>query len=169
MMVVTILQWNARSLFKKLQDYEKYLSDLAFLPDVICIQETHVHSEIDISLSDSHVEISGIKTSTVSIFNIYNPPSNNFTIVTFDFLSGLKNVVLCRDFNSHHGMCGSQLRNSNGRNLMGLVEKHDYVILKIVIPSHLLSCLLESVGSDISFKFVGFALFQYGYQRFPRQ
>jgi len=135
----------------------------------ICVRQSVVHLEIDISPSVSHLEISGIKTSAVSIFNIYNPPSNNFTIETFDFLSGLKTVVLCGDFNSHHGMWGSQLSNSNGRNLVGVVEKHDYVILNTVIPTHLLSCLLESVGSNISFKFVGFALFQYGYQRSPRQ
>ena len=124
-----------------------------------CLRQSVVHSEIDISPSDSHLEISGIKTSAVSIFNIYNPSSNNFTIKTFDFLSGLKNVVLCGDFNSHYGMWGNQLSNSNGRNLMGLVEKHDYVVLNTVIPTHLLSCLLESVASNISFKFVGFALF----------
>jgi len=41
-MVVTILQWNARSIFKKLPEFKKYLSDLAFLPDVICIHETHL-------------------------------------------------------------------------------------------------------------------------------
>ena len=90
----------------------------------ICVRQSVVHSEIDISPSDSHLEISGIKTTAVSIFNIYNPHSNNFTIETFDFLSGLKNVVLCGDFNSHPGMWGGQLSNSNGRNLVGLVEKH---------------------------------------------
>jgi len=136
---------------------------------VICVRQSVVHSEINISPSGSHLKNSGVKTSAVSIFNIYNPPSNNFTIETFDILSDLKNDVLCGDFNSHHGMWGSQLSNSNGRNLVGLVEKRIYVILNTVIPTHLLSCLLESVGSDISFKFVGFALFQYGYQRSPRQ
>jgi len=38
----TILQCNARSIFEKLPEFKKYLSDLAFLPDVICIQETHL-------------------------------------------------------------------------------------------------------------------------------
>ena len=90
----------------------------------MCVRQSVVHSEIDISPSDSHVEISGITTSADSIFNICNPPSNNVTIETFDFLSGLKHVVLCGDFNSHHGMWGSQLSNSNGRKLVGLVEKH---------------------------------------------
>ena len=41
-MAVTILQWNARSILKKLPEFKKYLSDLAFLPDVICIQATHL-------------------------------------------------------------------------------------------------------------------------------
>jgi len=41
-MVVTILQWNARSIFKKLPEFKKYLSALAFLPDVICIEEIHL-------------------------------------------------------------------------------------------------------------------------------
>jgi len=136
--------------FKSYRNLKNILSDLAFLPDVICIQETHlspkynpifpgytvirkdrpphrskggglaicvrqsvVHSDIDISPRDSHLEISGIKISAVSIFTIYNPPSNNFTIETFDFLSGLRNVVLCGDFNSHHGKWGSHLSNSN--------------------------------------------------------
>ena len=52
-------------------------------------------------------------------------------------MSGLKNVVLCGYFNSHHGMWGSQLSNNNGRNLVGVVEKHDYEILSTAIPTHL--------------------------------
>jgi len=127
-------------------------SDLAPYPhsyddSAICVRQPVVHLEIDISPSDSHLEIYGIKTSSVSIFNIYNPPTNNFTIETFDFLSGLKNVVLWGDFNSHPGMCGSQLSYTNGRNLMGLVEKHDNVILKTAIPTHL--CLTRHASWNL--------------------
>ena len=41
-MAITILHWNARSIFKKLAELKQYLPGLAMLPDVICIQETHL-------------------------------------------------------------------------------------------------------------------------------
>ena len=37
-MAITILHWNARSIFKKLPELKQYLA----APDVICIQETHL-------------------------------------------------------------------------------------------------------------------------------
>ena len=44
-MAITILQWNARSTFKKLPEFKKYLSDLTSLSDVIRIRETHLSSK----------------------------------------------------------------------------------------------------------------------------
>ena len=41
-MAITILHWNARSIFKKLPELKQYLAGLTMLPDVICIQETHL-------------------------------------------------------------------------------------------------------------------------------
>jgi len=41
-MAITILHWNARSIFKKLPELKKYMAGLTMLPDVICIQETHL-------------------------------------------------------------------------------------------------------------------------------
>jgi len=134
----------------------------------ICVRQSVIYSEIDISPSDVRLEISGIKVSGISIFNIYNPPSNHFAIESFDFLSAFQNVVLYGDFNSHHGMWGSQLSNSNGRNLIGVIDKYDYVCnLKYDCSNPFLSdwsSLMESVRFDLSFQFLGFALFQHGDQ-----
>jgi len=44
-MAITILHWNPRSIFKKLLELKKYLAGLTMLPDVICIQETHLTSK----------------------------------------------------------------------------------------------------------------------------
>ena len=41
-MAITILHWNARSIFKKLPELKQYLAGLTMLPDVICIHETHL-------------------------------------------------------------------------------------------------------------------------------
>ena len=41
-MAITILHWNARSIFKKLPELKQYLAGLTMRPDVICIQETHL-------------------------------------------------------------------------------------------------------------------------------
>jgi len=41
-MAFTILQWNARSIFKKWPEFKKYSTTLDNLPDVICIQESHL-------------------------------------------------------------------------------------------------------------------------------
>jgi len=38
----SILQWNSRSIFKKWHEFENYLSALDDLPDVLCIQESHL-------------------------------------------------------------------------------------------------------------------------------
>jgi len=38
----SILQWNSRSIFKKWHEFKHYLSALDDLPDVLCIQESHL-------------------------------------------------------------------------------------------------------------------------------
>jgi len=38
----SILQWNSRSIFKKWDEFKNYLSALDNLPDVLCIQESHL-------------------------------------------------------------------------------------------------------------------------------
>lgn len=40
LMVLFILQWNARSLIANGQEFKKFISDGSFTPQVICIQET---------------------------------------------------------------------------------------------------------------------------------
>jgi len=75
------------------------------------------------------------------------------------------------DFNSHHGVRGSQLSNSNGGNLAGVIEKYDYVILNTAFRPIFSdwTCLMERVGFNIGFKFLGFAQFQHDRQRSPWQ
>jgi len=50
-MAFTILQWNARSIFKKWPEFKKYLTTLDNLPGVICIQESHLMSKYRPSVS----------------------------------------------------------------------------------------------------------------------
>ena len=44
MVALNILQWNCRSIYKKLPEFKHYLSHLPVLPDIICLQETHLTS-----------------------------------------------------------------------------------------------------------------------------
>ena len=41
-MVLSILQWNARSLCSNGQEFKKYIEELSEKPNVICLQETCV-------------------------------------------------------------------------------------------------------------------------------
>jgi len=116
------MQWNSRSVFKKLLQLKSYISELSNQPDVICIQQIHlsnkyqpaihnyaiirkdrpphlgkggrlaicvrqsvVYSDVDISSSDIRLETTGVKIGGISIFNVYSPPSNSFNIGGFVF------------------------------------------------------------------------------------
>lgn len=46
-MVLTILQWNARSLISNGQEFKKYVEDLEVKPDIICIQESWLIPRLD--------------------------------------------------------------------------------------------------------------------------
>jgi len=41
-----IMQWNARSIVTREPELERFLSSLAKLPDVLCIQESYLHKNI---------------------------------------------------------------------------------------------------------------------------
>jgi len=43
-MALHILQWNCRSIYKKLPEFEHYLTHLPVLPNILCLQETHLTS-----------------------------------------------------------------------------------------------------------------------------
>jgi len=59
------------------------------------------------------------------------------TLASFDFLSKVAKVILCGDFNAHHGMWGSVYSNCSGRCLMEALDVHDLVILNTTTPTHL--------------------------------
>lgn len=46
-MILTILQWNARSLISNGQEFKKYLSNIQDKPNIICIQETWLKPQWD--------------------------------------------------------------------------------------------------------------------------
>lgn len=46
-MVLTILQWNARSLIANGQEFKKFIVDHENSPDIICVQETWLKSHLD--------------------------------------------------------------------------------------------------------------------------
>jgi len=51
----SILQWNSRSIFKKWHEFKNYLSALDDLPDVLCIQESHLTPKYQPSITHYHV------------------------------------------------------------------------------------------------------------------
>lgn len=46
-MVLIILQWNARSLIANGQEFKKYIDNLSEKPNIICVQETWLIPKID--------------------------------------------------------------------------------------------------------------------------
>ena len=94
--------------------FKNYLSALDDLPDVLCIQESHLTPKYQPSIP--HYQVirkgrplsKGIAVHGFSIFNIYNPLSNLLTSTSLDFLSNFAKVILCGDFNAHNGMWGSE-------------------------------------------------------------
>jgi len=54
-MSFTILQWNSRSIFKKWHEFKNCLSTLDNLPDVLCIQESHLTPKYQPSIPHYHV------------------------------------------------------------------------------------------------------------------
>jgi len=46
-------------------------------------------------------------------------------------------VILCGDFNAHHGMWGSVYTNFSGRSLVEAHHVHDLVVLNTTTPTHL--------------------------------
>jgi len=51
----TILQWNSRSTFKKWHEFKNYLSTLGNLPDVLCIQKSHLTPKCQPLIPHYHV------------------------------------------------------------------------------------------------------------------
>jgi len=49
-MAVQVLQWNCRSIFRKLPEFKQFLSTFRTLPDIICLQETHLTPKYQPSL-----------------------------------------------------------------------------------------------------------------------
>ena len=83
------------------------------------------------------MEVLGVTVGGYAIFNVYNPPSHPMKTENFVFLSRFRKVVLCGDFNAHHGMWGSLSANHNGRVLLSVLETHDFVVLKVTARSNL--------------------------------
>ena len=82
------------------------------------------------------MEVLGVTVGGYAIFNVYNPPSHHMQTETFVFLSRFRKVVLCGDFNAHHGMWGSLSANHNGRVLLSVLVTHDFVVLNTSVPTH---------------------------------
>ena len=40
---LNILQWNCRSILRKLPEFKNYLNNLKIIPDIICLQETFLN------------------------------------------------------------------------------------------------------------------------------
>jgi len=93
-------------------------------------------SEIITPSAANGLEIMGMKIGHYSIINVYNPPSCFLDINNLEFLSILNRLILCGDFNAHHGMWGSSKNNTNRRVLVSLLDNHDYVILNSSSPTH---------------------------------
>lgn len=46
-MILHILQWNARSLIANGQEFKKFIHELDVVPDVVCVQETWLRAQLD--------------------------------------------------------------------------------------------------------------------------
>ena len=46
-MALNVLQWNCRSIYKKLPEFKAYISMMDPIPDVICLQETFLSSKYE--------------------------------------------------------------------------------------------------------------------------
>ena len=49
-MGLTILQWNANSLLAHIHEFKKCLDQLDHLPDIICVQETWLKSDTNVTI-----------------------------------------------------------------------------------------------------------------------
>lgn len=49
-MVISILQWNARSLIANGQEFKNFVLELEYKPNVICVQETWLKPNIQFAL-----------------------------------------------------------------------------------------------------------------------
>jgi len=82
------------------------------------------------------MEVLGVTVGGYAIFNVYNPPSHHMQTENFVFLSRFRKVVLCGNFNAHHGMWGSLSANHNGRVLLSVLETHDFVVVNTSVLTH---------------------------------
>ena len=54
-MAIHILQWNCRAIRNKILNLQSYLSTFANLPDILCLQETHLNKQTFFSLTGYQV------------------------------------------------------------------------------------------------------------------
>lgn len=90
--------------------------------------------------------VPGNQTPTNHWKNLFNSIKN----------SGIKNVLICGDFNSHNTLWGSAHNCTNGHNLCAELDKTDFIVLNNGTPTHvarppdLASCLdLTLVSSNL--------------------
>lgn len=55
LMLLTIIQWNARSLLANGQDFKKYIDELNSKPSVVCIQEYWLKPQLKFILQEYNV------------------------------------------------------------------------------------------------------------------
>ena len=103
---------------------------------LICIKTSLEFSEVNLSGPSTCMEVFGVTVGGYAIFTVYNPPSHHRQTENFVFLSRFNKVVLCGNFNAHHGMWGSLSANHNSRVLLSVLETHDFVVLNTSVPTH---------------------------------
>jgi len=58
------------------------------------------------------------------------------TSTSLDFLSNFAKVIICGDFNVHHGMWGSEYTNWSGSTLVEALDVHNLVVLNATTSTH---------------------------------
>jgi len=58
------------------------------------------------------------------------------TSTSLDFLSNFAKVILCGDFNAHHGLWGSEYTNCSEWSLVVYLDVHDLVVRNTTTPTH---------------------------------
>jgi len=103
---------------------------------MVCVKTSSDFSKIHVALQDSsNREVLGIAVHGFSIFNFTTPlqPLD----LHLDFLPNFAKVILCGDFNTHHGMWGSEYTNCSGRSLIEALDMHDLVVRNTTTtPTH---------------------------------
>ena len=159
-----IFQWNANGLAAHKIELEKYLIEISYAPDVICIQETFLKPNRPFTLKGYNLvrkdriepkgglitciknninyteigvpddlECIGIevrmKTSSITVFNIYNKPQLDINSEAFEKLCNNRKTIITGDLNAHNRLWYSESTNNSGKIIEEIIELNNFTVI----------------------------------------